>query len=138
MTIFASVDPITLNADEFPWLTPEGNRRSETWLHSSTSEATYASTYDPRPEYTPATVHSHNPILAVLRKDDERHEPWILDDYLTALDVYANDPDSEFDEDGELRLATYFQVSRCAATPEHIVHAVLVLERMKKYRMTNA
>lgn len=76
-----------------------------------------------------------NPILRVFRADIERDEPWAAAEYRIAITTFRDDPDSEFDEDGELRLSTYTRVSRCGASPEHVAHAIAVVERIEQLRL---
>ena len=64
-----------------------------------------------------------NPILEAFRTDPEQNESWIVSEYLTAIEEYRDRPESEFDEDANLRLFTYFRVSRCGATPEQVDEA---------------
>tara|TARA_R110002051_G_scaffold60546_8_gene110881 strand:- start:20894 stop:21430 length:537 start_codon:yes stop_codon:yes gene_type:complete len=84
--------------------------------------------YDPRPE-TEA-----NPIFEQLRSDPELRESWVLDEYVRAIDEYVNSPETEFDEDGDLRLATYHRVRRCGATRDELATAQEVLERLIRVR----
>ena len=74
MTIFASIHPWHLNTDEFPYVTPQGNRRSEAWYQNSEPEATVDAAWAPRIEFTPIPVHIHSRILQIVRDGTEQFQ----------------------------------------------------------------
>jgi hypothetical protein len=67
MAIFASINRWHLNSDEFPYLDPDGTRRSNEWVYVATQEAVRHTAWVPRVEFTPVTAHAHNEILQTVR-----------------------------------------------------------------------
>mgnify|MGYP003653551214 CR=1 FL=1 len=67
----------------------------------------------------------------------EAAERAVLQEYDPRPETEANpinSPETEFDEDGDLRLATYHRVRRCGATRDELATAQEVLERLIRVR----
>lgn len=135
MSIFASIDPASLNADPKPYLTNLGARYANHADAVSHEPRHVGGGWKPRPEFTPATTHPHNPILVAFR------EYASLDNFplagalamwqvsLESLDTFGglvawDDPDHP-------------RHALTTATPEQADHAGRVLTRLAHFTKEN-
>ncbi|KQO98461.1 hypothetical protein [Leifsonia sp. Leaf264] len=122
--IFGSKSPDWLNNDPHPCVRPSDGARGSAYMEANLLPGQSGPfgvieqlLYDPRPEFTPALTHPHNPVLHNIRvaKFDATDIDEFIDASISHLKAGADPGDD----------------------PAHVAHALAVITKWKKVRRAN-